>query len=322
MKKCIISNTDIMRIILLVLTFLQLTFIGIQGQEWIVPDDKKGRLSTFPFDDNTRTSGQKLYTLNCMSCHGTPGKSNYLNLVPPPGDPATEKIQRNNDGEIFYKVTNGKGQMPSFKTALTSDEIWNIISYIRSFNKSYKQQVRAVISSSAYPGAIISMFLSLNEEERTVILTAYADKETRRNPVTDAGVKLYVHRTFGHQAIDEDKVTDKSGKAFFKIPEKMIGDSLGNLNVSASFIDEDVFGSVSKDTIISAGIKTIPVSLLVNRAMWNNVRKAPLWVLFTYVLGVLVAWGFILLVMMKIRDIYIVGKFHKLSYQEKEEQIK
>lgn len=303
----------------MVLTFLQLTFTCLQSQDWVVPEDKKGRLSTFPFDDNTRKAGQKLYTLNCMSCHGTPGKSNYLNLIPAPGDPATDKIQRNSDGEIFYKVTSGKGQMPSFRTALTSDEIWNLISYLRSFNKTYKQQVRAIISSSAYPGAIISMFLTHNEADSTIILTAYADKESNRVPVTDAGVKLYIHRTFGHQAIDEDKVTDKSGKAVFKIPGKMNGDSLGNIAVSARFIDEDVFGAVSKDTTISAGIKTIPVSLLVNRAMWNNVRKAPLWVLFTYLLGVIVAWSFILIVMMKIRDIYIVGKHQNLSVQKKEE---
>jgi mono/diheme cytochrome c family protein len=298
-----------MRSIILILTFLQLVFQTIQGQEWIVPDDKKGRLSTFTFDDNTRTAGQKLYTLNCMSCHGTPGKSNYLNLVPTPGDPATEKIQRNSDGEIFYKVTAGRGQMPSFKSVLTSDELWTIISYLRSFNKSYRQQVKSVISSAAYPGSTINMFIEHLSADTSIVVTAYADKENSRVPVTDAGIKLYVHRTFGHQLIDEEKVTDKSGKAVFKIPEKMNGDSDGNISVSARFIDEDVFGSASRDTVLSAGIKTIPVSLVAERAMWNNVRKAPIWILLTYSLGVIVALSFIILVMVKIRDIYILGKY-------------
>ena len=298
------------------LTILQLTNPVMQGQEWIVPEDKKGRLSTFPFDDNTRMAGLKLYTINCMSCHGSPGKSNYLNLVPPPGDPATDKIQKNSDGEIFYKMITGRGQMPSFRSVLTTDEIWNVISYVRSFNKTYKQLVKAMISSSAYPGATISMFLAHDAADSTIILTAYADKETSRVPVTDAGVKLYVHRTFGHQVIDEEKVTDNTGKAVFKIPEKMHGDSLGNVIISARFIDEDLFGSVSRDTVLTAGIKTIPVSLVSDRAMWNTVRKAPLWILFTYVLGVLVAWGFIIVVMMKIRDIYIAGKYIKTAASE------
>jgi hypothetical protein len=244
-----------------------------------------------------------------MSCHGTPGKSNFLNLVPPPGDPATEKIQRNNDGELFYKVTTGRGQMPSFKSVLTSDEVWNIISYLRSFNKSYSQLVKSVISSTAYPGATINMFIEHISSDTSIVVTAYADKESSRVPVTDAGIKLYVHRTFGHQAIDEEKVTDKSGRAVFRIPEKIHGDSYGNISVSARFSDEDVFGTASKDTVLAAGIKIIPVSLVAERAMWNNVRKAPVWILMTYSLGVLIALSFILLVLIKIRDIYIVGKY-------------
>lgn len=306
-----------MRSILLILTFLQLAFQSLQGQEWIVPDDKKGRLSTFSFDDNTRMAGQKLYTLNCMSCHGTPGKSNYLNLVPAPGDPATEKIQKNNDGELFFKITTGRGQMPSFRSVLSADEVWNIVSYLRSYNKTYKQIVRAVISSAAYPGATINMFIEHISKDTTIVVKAYAEKENTRVPVTDAGIRLYVHRTFGHQPIDEEKITDKTGKAVFRVPERMLGDSLGNITISARFIDEDVFGSDSKDTVLAAGITTIPVSLVAERAMWNTVRKAPLWILITYVLGVMVALGFIMLVLMKIRDIHIIGKYLGSDVQEK-----
>ena len=314
-----LNNSGIMKRIILSLIILKLISACLYGQEWIVPDDKKDRLSTFPFDDNTRSAGQKLYTLNCMSCHGTPGKANYLNLVPAPGDPATEKIQKNSDGEIFYKLQTGRGQMPSFRSVLTTDEIWNIVSFIRSFNKSYKQQVRAIISSSAYPGAEIGMLLTYNSSDSTIVLTAYADKEKNRLPVTDTGVRLYVHRTFGHQLVDEEKFTDKAGKAIFRIPEKLRGDSLGNVRFSARFVDEDLFGSVSRDTVINTGIITIPVSLIAERAMWNNVRKAPVWILLTYIPGVLIAWGFIILVMMKIRDIYISGEHIKSSASEEPE---
>ncbi len=307
-----------MRKILATLIILQLSSAIMEAQEWVVPDDRKGRLSTFPFDDNTRSSGQKIYNLNCMSCHGTPGKSNYLNLVPPPGDPATDKIQHNSDGEIFYKVQSGRGQMPSFRSVLTSDELWQVISYIRSFNKSYKQQFRAVISSSAYPGATINMTLAMNEPDSTFILTAWADKETGSVPITDAGVRIFIHRTFGHQAVDEEKITDKTGKAVFKIPLKLNGDSLGNVTVSARFVDEDTFGTASKDTVLAAGIRTYPVSLVKERAMWNRAAKAPLWIMLSYILGVLVAWSFIIIVLLKIRDIYITGKYIKSAESGKQ----
>jgi mono/diheme cytochrome c family protein len=297
-----------MRKIFLVFTILQLVVPELRSQDWIVPDDKKGKLSTFPFDDNIRKAGEKLYTVNCQSCHGTPGKSNFIILVPPPGDPATEKIQKNNDGEIFYKITTGRGQMPSFRSVLTSNEIWNIISYVRSYNKDYKQQLMAVITSTAYPGAEIKMSLFHNNSDSTIVLRAEAEKENSSVPVSGAEVRLLVNRTFGMLQVDEVKTTDKNGIAVFRLPDYLPGDTAGNIPVSARFIDEEIFGTASKDTIIQAGTKFFPVSLVAERAMWNKGRKAPVWIILSYGIGLLAAWGFIFYVLMKLRDIYIVGK--------------
>lgn len=307
-----------MRSYLLFLFLFSLLLADLRAQEWIVPDDRKGKLSTFQFDENTRKSGEKLYSINCISCHGTPGKANFLKLVPPPGDPATDKIQRNNDGELFFKATTGRGQMPSFKNVLSSDEIWNIISFLRSFNTSYKQQIMPVITSSAYPGAVIKLTLAFIPADSTVVLNASAAKENSVVPVTGAEIKLYVHRTFGMLLADEARITDKQGVAIFRIPENLPGDTSGNILVSARFTNEDLFGSVSKDTLLCAAEKIIPVSLVAERAMWNNVRMAPGWVIITYGLGLLSAWGFIFYVLMKLRDIYIIGKNVILNDQEKE----
>jgi mono/diheme cytochrome c family protein len=306
-----------MKSLLLSLLILQLLLPGVNGQDWVVPADKKGKLSTFPFDETTRKAGEKLYTINCMSCHGTPGKANYLKLVPPPGDPATEKIQKNTDGEIFFKVSQGRGQMPSFKSVLSTDEIWNIVSYLRSYNNSYKQQVMAVITSSAYPGAEIRITLAYNSDS-TIILHASAVKENSSVPVEGAPVKLFVHRTFGLLPIDEEKVTGKDGIAVFRVPDGLPGDTAGNLLVRARFTNEEVYGSVIKDTVLKAGIITIPVSLVAERAMWNNVRKAPVWIILTYGLGLLAAWGFIFFVLMKLRDIFIIGESIEGEMPEKD----
>lgn len=41
--------------------------------------------------------------------------------------------------------------------------------------------------------------------------------------------------------------------------------------------------------------------------MWNSVRKAPIWIILTYTCGVLGVWGFIFLVLFKLRDVFIIG---------------
>jgi len=277
------------------------------AQDWVVPEDRRGRLSTFPFTDETRKEGEKLYTVNCHSCHGDPGRNNYIALQPPPGDPATDKIQHNTDGEIFHKVSTGRGQMPSFRSVLSTDEIWKVISYLRSFNKDYVQQVMQVITSSAYPGAVISMKMAYDEAARMVSVMATATSERGTVPVTGAGVRLMAKRYFGMLQVDEEKATDTNGTALFEIPEGLPGDTVGNVSFSAQFTDEETFGSVSRDTMLRAGVVTTPVSLREKRAMWNTVRNSPVWVILAYSLGVLTVWGFIFLVMFRLRDIFTVG---------------
>ena len=289
---------------IILMTFSSLIFC----QEWVVPADRANRLSTFPFNDENRESGEKIYTVNCMSCHGTPGKGNYIDLVPSPGDPATDKIQRNRDGEIFYKIFSGRGQMPSFRSVLTTNEIWYVVSFIRSFNSTYKQQIMPVITSSAYPGAEIILNIFYKPGDTLITLSALAVKEDQKVPVTDAAVRLFVERTFGTLQIDDEKITGKEGLAVFRIPDDLPGDTAGNVMVSARFADEEIFGSVAEDTVLQAAVKITPVSLVAERAMWNNVRKAPVWVILTYAIGMLLVWGFILLVLLKLRDIYIIGK--------------
>jgi hypothetical protein len=293
---------------ILIIVLLQISSLSILAQEWIVPEDKKGKLSPFSFNEDTRKAGERLYTINCMSCHGTPGKANFSNLVPPPGDPATEKIQHNSDGEIFFKVSTGRGPMPSFKNSIQTNDIWKLVSFLRSFNSKYVQSVMPVIKSAAYPGAEIGILLSLGPARDVIIMKVTATDEKSVVPVKNAGVKLYVKRRFGLLPLDEDKTTDSEGIASFLIPKSLPGDTAGNVHLSAGFVDEDLFGAVSKDTVLQAGIVTVPESLVKNRAMWNNVRKAPVWVILSYGLGVLGVWGFIIFVLLKLRDIFIIGE--------------
>ena len=197
--------------------------------------------------------------------------------------------------------------MPSFRSVLSTDEVWKIVSYLRSYNKTYIQKVMQVITSSAYPGAVISISLAFREAERLVTVKALATDEIKSVPVTNAGVRLFASRYFGMLPVDEEKLTDSNGVAAFSIPADLPGDTAGNVSFSAKFTDEDAFGVVSKDTVMKAGAVTVPVSLVAQRAMWNNVRKAPIWVILSYGLGVLTVWGFIFLVMLKLRDIYTIG---------------
>ena len=75
----------------------------------------------------TPASPRSLYVSNCASCHGSDGKSNtakgrQLDADDISGGTSTSKTIR--------LVTNGRGDMPSFKRRLTAAQIKSIAGYV------------------------------------------------------------------------------------------------------------------------------------------------------------------------------------------------
>jgi mono/diheme cytochrome c family protein len=75
----------------------------------------------------------------CVLCHGLTGKGNGeagLTLgVKPANFLALKNIPNETDGEIFWKITQGKPPMSSYDELLTEDQRWKLVNYIRELNK-------------------------------------------------------------------------------------------------------------------------------------------------------------------------------------------
>lgn len=291
---------------LLLLMFVLIS-LQMSAQVWEVPAENGAKLSPFAFNDSTRKAGSELYILNCKSCHGDPGKNNVINLVPPPPDPASAKMQANSDGALQYKLLQGRGPMPSFKNTLSLTDIWRVISYIRSFNDKYVQELAKTTGATevaALKVKVLTTWIKEKEQIQTVILAA---KEDVNQPVAGVEVKLFVKRYFGNLLIDEARNTDAAGKVLFNFPKDLPGDSAGYVNLIAKLSDESKFGETKSDTILAIGVPTYRPPLNESRAMWNVVQKTPIWLLLTYVFVVLAVWGFIFYVALQIRTIYKAG---------------
>ncbi len=277
------------------------------GQQWVVPAEKKARLSDTKFTPEALKQGTQIYLTNCKSCHGDPGKNNVTKLVPPPPDPVSTQMQQNTDGDLYFKIQEGRGPMPSFRNSLTSIEIWQVICYIRSFNKNYEQLTAPKTTGTNLKYSQLTMDLSIRND--TMIFAAATGLENGiRIPVPAVEVRLFAIRYFGHMAIDEAKTTDSKGLAGFKIPKGLPGDSLGMIRLHARFSDEDQFGAVEEDTVLAAGVPMHPVSLTAKRAMWNVVEKAPVWLLIAYPAGLLTVLAVIGFILLQLRKIFYIGK--------------
>jgi mono/diheme cytochrome c family protein len=75
---------------------------------------------------------------NCATCHGAGGKGDgaaAAALPPPkPADWTSARVQAQSDGELFWKITNGRGAMPPWKHLPEKDR-WELVNYIRTLKK-------------------------------------------------------------------------------------------------------------------------------------------------------------------------------------------
>ena len=114
-------------------------FSFFQNKPWPVPDNYKNMKNPVAADAAAIADGKSLYTTHCKSCHGTKGLGDgnkAAQLKTEPGDFSTAEFQGQTDGELFYKTSEGRDDMPNFKKKIPdADERWSIVHYMRTLKK-------------------------------------------------------------------------------------------------------------------------------------------------------------------------------------------
>ena len=106
--------------------------VSAQG-EWKAPADAKGTKNSQSGAASV-AAGRKTAETNCVTCHGPGGKGDGVAaaaLTPKPADWTSAKVKAETDGELFWKISNGRGPMPPWKH-LPDKERWDLVNYIRS----------------------------------------------------------------------------------------------------------------------------------------------------------------------------------------------
>ena len=104
---------------------------------WVAPQSEKAKKNPLPNDKKIIEQGENVAKINCASCHGEKGKGDgpaAVALNPKPADWTSDRVQSETDGELFWKISNGRGPMPPWKH-LPENDRWAVIRYIRSLKK-------------------------------------------------------------------------------------------------------------------------------------------------------------------------------------------
>lgn len=111
----------------------------VHQKEWPVPEKYVKMQNPVKADAESLKEGKSLWIKYCQSCHGKSGLgdgSKAAQLKTTVEDLTTPKIQKQTDGAFFYKTSEGREDMPSFKKKIPEQEdIWNLVNYMRSLNK-------------------------------------------------------------------------------------------------------------------------------------------------------------------------------------------
>jgi mono/diheme cytochrome c family protein len=115
---------------------LSLILAAFQPKPWAVPDKYLAMKNPVPSSVESIKDGKDLYVTHCNSCHGKKGKGDgtkAAQLETECGDFTTAAFAKEPDGALFYKMSEGRKDMPSFKKKIPdANDMWNVVNYIRT----------------------------------------------------------------------------------------------------------------------------------------------------------------------------------------------
>ena len=77
----------------------------------------------------------EMYDIYCRVCHGVAGAGDGsvgLKYNPQPMDLTLPYVQQQSDGQLYYTITHGGVIMPSYRFAMSKQDRWRIVQYLRT----------------------------------------------------------------------------------------------------------------------------------------------------------------------------------------------
>ena len=85
-------------------------------------------------DEADGARGALMYEYYCQACHGPGGAGNGnvgIKYTPQPMDLTLPYVQNQPDGQLYYTITHGGVVMPGYRFALSQEDRWRVVRYLR-----------------------------------------------------------------------------------------------------------------------------------------------------------------------------------------------
>jgi mono/diheme cytochrome c family protein len=131
------SNSVLMAVLYrtAILLLLLLPANAIKSQDWVAPADASKIANPVAADATAIATGKALFTTICFVCHGDEGKGDGINapsLERQPADLSSADVQKQTDGALFWKISEGNPPMLTFKDVLSEEQRWQLVHFLRT----------------------------------------------------------------------------------------------------------------------------------------------------------------------------------------------
>jgi mono/diheme cytochrome c family protein len=117
--------------------------VSAQHHAWRPPPEADTLVNPFANAPDSILHGEQVFALHCVPCHGEKGKGDGIaraSLEPRPANLSTVHLEEQTDGALFWKISTGHAPMPSFKSSLSDDQIWQVILYVRKLSQTHEKE--------------------------------------------------------------------------------------------------------------------------------------------------------------------------------------
>ena len=100
---------------------------------WMSPAAEAKKTNPIKADTTSIERGNKSYATLCSACHGATAMGDGAAGAALNPKPANLKAMSGGhpDGDFAWKIANGRGAMPAWKSVLKEDQIWDLVNYIQ-----------------------------------------------------------------------------------------------------------------------------------------------------------------------------------------------
>ena len=107
---------------------------GNDENPWIVPAEEAARPNPVMATTESIKTGSRLFKHFCITCHGYNADGKGLSgqkLNPKPAN-LVKMAGQHQDGDLAYKIRNGRGPMPPWEASISETSIWHLVNFIQS----------------------------------------------------------------------------------------------------------------------------------------------------------------------------------------------